>query len=194
MADNLAYDLTYQDAWKEELIGGKVVAMSPASTKHNRISDNIFGIFWSYLRGKPCIPFGDGESVYLTENDEFIPDFMIVCDRNKIRDDGIHGAPDLVVEVLSPSTAKNDKGRKKEVYAKAGVREYWIVSPSEKSVEVYRSSGRELVLHDIYTVRSEWMRSRLSPAEQDAIVTRFTCSLYDDFEISLDDIFYDLLP
>ena len=98
MDDNLAHKYEY----RKELIGGKIVAMSPAASNHNRIAGNIFGIFWSYLRGKPCVPYGDGELVYLTAEDTFIPDFMIVCDRNKIKHDGIHGAPDLVVEILSP--------------------------------------------------------------------------------------------
>ena len=67
----------------------------------------------------------------------FVPDFMVVCDREKIKADGVHSAPDLVLEVLSPSTAKNDKGYKKSVYESSGVPEYWIVSPKEKSIEVY---------------------------------------------------------
>ena len=123
-------NLAYQEDWREELIGGKLVAMSPRPAfNHNRISENIDFIFRGYLRGKKCTPLGDGYDLYLDENNHFIPDFMIVCDRDKIQMDGVHGAPDLVVEVLSPSTAQNDRGHKKEVYAKCGVREYWIVSP-----------------------------------------------------------------
>lgn len=186
MSDNLAY----QEIKKEELIDGKIVAMSPASTNHNRISGNIYHIFSNYLYGKTCVPFGDNELVFLTADDEFVPDFMIVCDRDKIQYDGVHGAPDLVVEILSPSTAKNDRQHKKEVYAKCGVREYWIISPAEKSVEVYHNNGREFVVHEIYTLVSDWMLKR----PRETAVTHFKCSLYDDFEISLEDIFRDLLP
>lgn len=181
----------YRMDWKEELIGGKVVAMSPASTNHTRIAGNIYHIFRTYLNGKNCEPFGDGVLVYLTDEDEFIPDFMVVCDADKVKADGIHGAPDLVVEILSPSTARNDKIYKKEVYAKAGVREYWIVSPADKAVDVYRSNGKnELLLHNTYAVYSDWMLKKSSKAERAAIVNHFQCSLYDDFDIYLDDIFY----
>lgn len=183
--DNLAY----QEEWTEELIDGKVVAMSPAAMRHVFVAGNIYGIFLKYLDGKTCVPIQDGGLVFLTEKDHFVPDFMIVCDPNKIRDDGVHGAPDLVVEVLSPSTAKIDRTHKKEVYGKCGVREYWIVSPSEKTVEVFRNRDGELVLHDIYTLCAEPFLRRMSEAERAAIVTHFKCSLYDDLEISLFDIF-----
>ena len=107
--------------------------------------------------------------------------------------DGVHGAPDLVVEVLSPSTAQNDRGHKKEVYAKCGVREYWIVSPDNKSVEIYLNEDAELVFHKVYTVVPGWMLEKMKDEERAEVVTRFRCSLYDDLELSLDDIFNGLL-
>lgn len=119
---------------------------------------------------------------------------MTVCDRDKIKGDGIHGAPDLVVEVLSPSTTSRDRGYKKDLYARCGVREYWIVSPSEKSVEVYRLKDADLALYDVYSVYPDWMLKKMKEDERAAVVTRFKCSLYDDLEIALDDIFSGLLP
>lgn len=190
MSDNLAYQLE----WKEELIGGRIVAMSPAATNHNRIAGNIYRIFANYLDEKNCVPFGDNELVFLTDEDEFIPDFMVVCDRGKIRHDGIHGAPDLVVEVLSPGTAKYDKTHKKEVYARCGVREYWIVSPSDKIIDVYHGSGNEFVSHDVYTVYTDWMLAKMSDEERAAVITHFRCCLYDDLDISLAAVFKGLLP
>ncbi len=186
MGENLAY----QDARQEELIGGKVVMMSPAATDHNRIARNIFGIFWEYLKGKTCEPFGDGEKVFLTKTDHFVPDFMVVCDPDKVKWDGVHGAPDLVVEVLSPGTAKNDRGHKRDVYESSGVLEYWIVSPGDKSVEIYRADNGKFIFHDIYTLRHDYELAQMTEAERAAVVTHFKCSLYDDLEISLDDIFY----
>ena len=103
MSNNLAY----QEERREELIGGKVVMMAPASSNHNRIAGNIYYIFRRYLNGKKCEPFADGESVYLTDEDHYVPDFMVVCDPDKIKNDGVHGAPDLVVEVLSQIPPKN---------------------------------------------------------------------------------------
>lgn len=162
----------------------------PASTNHTFVSNNILMIFTNYLKGKNCVPFGDGLLVYLTDGDKFVPDVMVVCDPDKIKADGVHGAPDLVVEVLSPSTMRNDKIHKKDVYAKCGVREYWLVDPVSKSLEVYRTDGAEFVLHDIYAMHAGWELAQMSEEERAAVVTHFQCSLFDDLDISLDDIFY----
>ena len=182
--------LAYQEERRRELIGGKVVMMAPASSNHNRIAGNIYYIFRHYLNGKRCEPFADGESVYLTNEDHFVPDFMVVCDPGKIKSDGVHGAPDLVVEILSSSTAKNDRTHKKDVYERCGVREYWIVHPEDKSVDIYRTDGHGFVLHDIYTLHPDWVLAGMSEEERAAVVTHFKCSLFDDLDISLEDIFY----
>lgn len=186
MSDNLAY----REERREELISGKVVMMAPASVGHTYVADGILNIFRNYLRGKKCVPFGDGILVQLTDKDKFVPDVMVVCDHSKIKPNGIYGAPDLVVEVLSPSTAKNDKGYKKEVYAECGVREYWIVDPVSNSIEVYHLNEAAFVLHDVYTQRPDWELEAMSEEERAAVVTHFKCSLFDDLDISLEDIFY----
>ena len=178
-------NLAYQEEFREELINGEIVAMSPAASNHNRIAGDIYGIFWNYLKGKKCEPFGDSEAVYLTETDHFIPDFMIVCDSDKIKSNGVHGAPDLVVEVLSPGTAKNDRGRKMEVYGTCGVREYWIVSPGEKTVEQYIQDNGRLVLNGVYFVPPDYTPEK----ELAGIAKEFRCSLFDDLAIRLEDIF-----
>lgn len=184
-------NLAYQEEQREELINGKAVAMSPRpSVNHNRVAFNIAVLFENYLKGKKCTVFSDGTDLYLTEEDRFIPDVMIVCDPGKIKGDGVHGAPDLVVEVLSPGTAKTDRTHKMDVYARCGVREYWLVSPTEKVVEVYRADGTGLALHDLYTLYPDWSLAQMSEEERAAVVTHFKCSLYDDLAISLEDIFY----
>ena len=134
---NMNGNLAYQEEPREELLGGRIYMMSSPTVNHSQIASNIYYAFRSYLKGKTCRPFNDGVDVYLTENDRVIPDAMIVCNKNIIRLDGIHGAPDLVVEVLSPGTAKNDRGYKKNLYETAGVKEYWIVDPISHSIEVY---------------------------------------------------------
>lgn len=188
-------DLAYEEEFWEELIDGKPVLMSPRpATSHNQTAFNIASIFKNFLKGKTCRVFPDGTDLYLTDKDRFIPDVMVICDRSKVRDDGVHGAPDLVVEVLSFSTMRNDRTRKKDVYGQCGVREYWLVSPAERSVEVYRSSGTELVLHEIYTLYPDWAVRNMSEEERAAVATHFQCSLFDDLNISLEDIFEDLLP
>ena len=78
----------------------------------------------------------DGES---PEDVDFVlqPDLMVVCDKNKVDRHGVHGAPDLVVEVLSPATARYDKIIKLSLYQRAGVPEYWVADPVSRSVSVY---------------------------------------------------------
>lgn len=191
MSDNLAYQ---EEPW-EELIDGEVVAMSPRPVfNHNHIAFNIAVIFQSYLRGKRCTVIPDGTDLYLTEKDRFVPDMMVVCDRDKIRRDGVHGAPDLVVEVLSPSTAKKDRLHKKAVYGTCGVQEYWLVDPENRTIEQYLPQDGRLELNTVYVSYSEDALERMTQEERSALETHFKCSLYDDFDIALDDIFSGLLP
>lgn len=128
--------------------------------------------------------------MHLTEKDVFIPDMMVVCDPDKIKSNGVFGAPDLVVEVLSPSTLRNDRTHKKDICGQSGVKEYWLVDPISKSVEIYRAEGTELVLHDVYGLCSEWELEKMTEEERAALVIHFKCGLFDDLDISLEDIFY----
>lgn len=149
--DNLAYINDRNIKIKTELIDGKIFMMSPRPrVEHATVCTNIASEFRSYLKGKTCRAFCDGVDVFLDENNRFIPDTMIVCNPDIIKHDGIHGAPDLVVEVLSKTTAKNDRSKKKYTYAKYGVKEYWIVDVWSKSVEVYYNQDNWFVLDNIY--------------------------------------------
>lgn len=149
--DNLAYINDRNIKIKTELIDGKIFMMSPRPrVEHATVCTNIASEFRSYLKGKTCRAFCDGVDVFLDENNRFVPDTMIVCNPDIIKHDGIHGAPDLVVEVLSKTTAKNDRSKKKYTYAKYGVKEYWIVDVWSKSVEVYYNQDNWFVLDNIY--------------------------------------------
>ena len=191
MSDSLAY----QEEFREEMIGGKAVAMSPRPMyNHNHIAFNIAVLFSNYLRGKPCTVIPDGTDLYLTEEDRFVPYVMVVCDRDKIRRDGVHGAPDLVVEVLSPSTMRNDRMGKKEVYQACGVREYWLVDPENRTIEQYLLQDGKLELNMVYASCRDDELERMSEQEKAELETHFQCSLYSDFDIALEDIFSGLLP
>lgn len=149
--DNLAYIDDRNIKIKTELIDGKIFMMSlRPRVEHATVCTNIASEFRSYLKGKTCRAFCDGVDVFLDENNRFVPDTMIVCNPDIIKHDGIHGAPDLVVEVLSKTTAKNDRSKKKYTYAKYGVKEYWIVDVWSKSVEVYYNQDSWFILDNIY--------------------------------------------
>lgn len=183
-------EMIYQEETWEELLNGTVIAMSPRpAVNHNRVAGRIYTVFENYLWGKKCVPFGDGTDLYLSEKDRFVPDGMIVCDEDKVKTDGVYGAPDLVVEILSPSTARNDRGYKKDRYEEYGVPEYWIVSPNDRSIEVYLLQEGRYKLDNTYQLYPDFMLEKMEQAEREALVTEFKCHLYDDLTISLDYIF-----
>ena len=123
-----------------ELINNRIVMMGAASFEHQRVCGEIFGQLWQYLRDKRCqvaqdvgVRFQEYEPI----NNALRPDLTVICDPSKIRPEGIVGAPDLVIEILSPSTVRTDKLRKFDLYKREGVREYWIVEPVHQVVHVY---------------------------------------------------------
>jgi len=139
--------LQWPDYERWELIGGIAYNMTPApSTTHQRVSRELFFQFVGHLKGKKCEVFNapfdvrlpaPGESD-LTASTVVQPDLVVVCDPAKLDEQGCKGAPDLVVEILSPATAAKDLKEKFVLYERVGVEEYWIVHPVEKAVTVYR--------------------------------------------------------
>ena len=183
---NLAYEMEPE----EEIIGGEVVMMASPTMNHIFIAGNIYRIFGDYLDGKKCAPIPDGATLFLADGEEYKPDMMVVCDPDKLSKKGVCGAPDLVVEVLSPSTARADKGYKKKAYERCGVREYWIVDPLGLSVEQYALEDGEFVLRDVYTHYLPADLEDMTDEEKAAVVKEFKCGLFDDLTIRLKDIFY----
>lgn len=182
--------LDAEEKRRVEKIGGAAVMLAAMpSVNHNRVVSNIVNIFVGYLRGKRCEAFSDGVDVHLDGENTFVPDAMIVCDKSIIKADGIYGAPDLVAEVLSPFTAARDRGVKKDVYERCGVREYWIADPRSKSVEVYRLRDGRLALDNVYAVYEAWEWARLSGEERQAAKMPLKVSLYDDFCVDVREIF-----
>lgn len=174
-----------------ELLDGKIFYMSPRpAINHNKALSNIFSIFYNYLKGKDCIPFSDGVDVFLDDKNNVIPDVMIVCDPSIIKEDGIYGVPDLIVEVLSPTTANNDRGYKKSLYIKYKVKEYWIVDINSKAVEVYLLKNDALELNNIYSIYPEYLVNKMSEQELKKIPKTFKTSLFDDLIINIEDVFY----
>ncbi|MDR1205582.1 MAG: Uma2 family endonuclease [Peptococcaceae bacterium] len=120
-----------------ELCGGELVAMSPARVSHEMVVMNILYLFRSKLFGSPCSVFPSNLGIYFEEDDSFVmADASIICDKSKIVDEKCVRPPELVVEVLSPPTAKYCFGRKRDLYKRFGVQEYWIVDADKKEVLV----------------------------------------------------------
>ena len=177
---------------KSEIINGKEVMMSPANTRHNKIQMNLGGIIWQYLKGKKCEVYTE-TLVRFDALNQYIPDLLIVCDRDKIKTNYIEGAPDLVVEILSPSTGRNDIGVKKDIYEHFGVKEYWIISPNERSIVVYHLKDGKFIFDDRYTALNKWEEEAMSEREKAEHRLKLKVSLYDDLEIEVREIFDGLL-
>ena len=128
--------LTWPDEERWELIDGKAYDMTPApSTRHQMVTLNLVRLISTEVRGTACRCFVAPTDVVFSEHDVVQPDVFVVCDRAKITEANIQGAPDLVIEVVSPSTGLKDKREKRHLYEKFGVREYLLVDPALKSVE-----------------------------------------------------------
>ena len=153
--------LNWSDEERWELIDGTPYNMTPApSRSHQGISRELLKQFAVYLTGKTCKVYAAPSDVRLpkgNEKDEEIetvvqPDLVVVCEQQKLDEQGCKGAPDLIVEILSPHTAKKDLTIKFSLYERVGVKKYWIVDPGNKIVQVYTSGedGR-LGRPEIYT-------------------------------------------
>jgi len=146
-----SFTYTYADylQWKFEerleLFRGKIFRLSAPNTKHQEISRNIVVPIALFLKKKTCKVFAAPFDVRLPvknkkKDDEVTtvvqPDICVICDETKLDSRGCCGAPDLVVEILSPGNSKKEIRLKQELYEEAGVKEYWIVYPEEQSIAV----------------------------------------------------------
>lgn len=151
--------LTWEENDRIEIINGEAVMMAPPSRIHQKISGEIFRQIANYLEGKTCevypAPFGvrlfekDGDTT--DDVDTLVePDISVVCDKSKLDKNGCKGAPDMVIEILSPSTLRHDHFVKLGLYQRAGVQEYWIVSPENRTVQVYTLNNSTLTPREFY--------------------------------------------
>jgi Uma2 family endonuclease len=172
---------TFED--RLELIKGKIFKMTPApGSSHQRQSGTIHARLYNYLENKPCEVFSapfDVRLPRLSGNDKEIitvvqPDICVICDPNKVDDKGCLGAPDIVVEILSPGNNKKELKNKYEVYEESGVLEYWIIHPQEKTFLKYTLTGGEFQPSKLLTLGDE-VSSPILPG----------------FSLSLDELFAD---
>jgi len=148
------HKFTYSEyrLWPEderwEMIDGIAYNMSPApSAKHQEISFEIARVIGNFLKNKSCRAFSAPFDVYIPEPPDqdlneittiVQPDLSVICNSEKIFDKGCMGAPDLIVEILSPSTSARDLNEKFHLYEKSGVKEYWVIDPGNEYVRIFQ--------------------------------------------------------
>ena len=138
-----------------ELLRGKIFPMTPApNVRHQRVATAILGNLFIHFRGKECQLFSAPFDVRLYNRKKSLkaskeiytvvqPDICVICDQSKLDKQGCNGAPELVIEILSPGNSKREVNEKFELYQEAGVQEYWLVEPAEELVFVYVLNEQE---------------------------------------------------
>lgn len=164
---------TWPDDERWEIVEGIAYGMSPGpAARHQRIVASLYLQMASHFKSRKCEVFLSPMDVKLSPFDVVQPDLLVVCDPSQVKPSHIEGPPTLVVEILSPSSHEHDRLRKTRLYARSGVREYWIVTPFPSSVEVLVLDG------DSYRLKG------LFAKEEDLV----SCIL-PDLRIHLPDIF-----
>lgn len=129
------------DGQRAELIDGELYMMATPSTKHQRLVKEFTYLIEDYIRHKKgnCEVFPSPFAVFLNADDRIYlePDISVICDKGKLTDEGCKGAPDWIIEIVSPSSRPMDYNKKLFKYRTAGVREYWIVDPEKNRIMVY---------------------------------------------------------
>ena len=174
--------LNWPDEERWELIDGIAYNMSPAPLRrHQKISMELGRQIANFLVDNPCdvyiAPFDVRLPEASEENENIMtvvqPDIVVICDHDKLDDAGCRGAPDLIIEILSPSTTSKDMKIKLALYEKHGVKEYWIVHPVDNIILVFRLSKNKMYgKPEVYTA-------------EDKIKT----AILDGLEIDLDTVF-----
>ncbi len=158
-----------------ELINGVFYDMAPPSRKHQRISMQLSILIGNYIRENngPCQAYAAPFGIQLSADDDTTivePDISVICDKEKLTDRGCTGAPDWIIEIVSPGNPAHDYIRKLNLYYRAGVRLYWIVDPDTESVAIYDFENKELI-----------------PAEY-SFNDKVKVSIYSDFIVDFEDI------
>ncbi len=135
------------DGQRAELIDGQIYNIAPPMRIHQRLINRLSQVITNYIDAKhgECEVYPAPFAVFLNaDNKTYVePDISVICDKNKLDDRGCNGAPDWIIEIISPSTERMDYGIKLFKYHSAGVREYWIVNPLNRTVNVFDFENNE---------------------------------------------------
>lgn len=155
------------DGQRAELINGELYMMAMPSRIHQRLVKDFTYLIEDYIRRKngDCEVYPSPFAVYLNADDKIYlePDISVICDKNKLTDEGCKGAPDWIIEIVLPSSRPMDYNKKLFQYRTANVREYWIVDPMKQQIIVYNFE------HDTY--------------EEYSFSDKVKAGIYEDFEI-----------
>jgi len=176
--------LTWQFEQTVEIIKGKILLMAAPSRRHQQISRQLNGLFFKYFEKNPCEFYAAPFDVRLYDkrksdkaNKEVYtviqPDVCIICDAEKLDDKGCIGAPDLIVEILSPGNSQKEMRTKKLLYEENAVREYWIVDPEHENVFQFL-----LTKEGVY-----------SPATIYVYDEQLNCAIFPDLKLDLREVF-----
>ena len=154
--------LSWEGPERYQIIYGEVFMMSSPSVAHQAICMELSRLFSNWLRGKPCRVFAAPLDVRLfpeeDNSDDTVvqPDLLVVCDKTKFAKGSVNGPPDIAVEVMSPSTTNKEHFMKFRAYMDAGIREYWMIEPGEKLVQVHLHENDHFISfsykeHDVVT-------------------------------------------
>ena len=173
--DNYTVDDIYAlpDGQRAELIDGQIYDMAPPSRTHQELVGELYATIRNYIKSNHgrCKVYPAPFAVFLNEDDKTYvePDISVICDPNKLDDRGCNGAPDWIVEIVSPSSQRMDYLTKLFKYRTAGVREYWIINPLKQTVQVYFFEGTE-------------------DSTQYSFDDEINVTIYDDFTICIADL------
>ena len=151
--------LSWDESDRVELLDGELIMMAPPARIHQEISVELMRQLANFLEGKRCRVYHAPFAVRLFEQDGDTPedvktvvepDISVVCDPGKLDGRGCKGAPDMVMEILSPSTQRHDRLVKLDLYQRAGVREYWIVDPDSRTVQVFLLEHGSVLPQEVY--------------------------------------------
>lgn len=155
------------DGQRAELIDGELYMLATPNRIHQRLVKDFTFLIEEYIRRKngECEVYPAPFAVFLNANNEIYlePDISVICDKNKLTDEGCKGTPDWIIEIVSPSSRAMDYNKKLLKYGTAGVREYWIVDPMKQRVMVYNFQ------HDT--------------VEEYSFLDKVKAGIYEDFEI-----------
>ena len=176
--------LTWQFEQAVELIKGKILPMAAPSRRHQGISFKLSGLFYNAFEKHDCNVYAAPFDVRLYDKKKSIkankdvytviqPDLCIICDENKLDDKGCIGAPDLIIEILSPGNSAKEMRTKKDLYAENGVREYWIIDPEHEN-------AFQFILHNENTYNPP-----IIYINEDVL----NCSIFPDMKINLKKVF-----